>query len=231
MKNPGNPPPIVIFDLDGTLIDSLPDLARSGAELLRGYGLRAPSAEDVRPMIGDGVVVLVQRLLAWAGGDGVDVHEAVRRFLAIYEPRATLLTHPFAGALETLEVLRERGVACAVCTNKPVAAAADILRRFGIAALLAGFSGGDSFPVRKPDPEHVRRTILAAGGDPYRAVMVGDHRNDVRAGSGAGATTIFARWGYGPAEMGTDATFQAASIGEVPDLVKLIFSSDMKSGN
>lgn len=204
--------PLCVFDLDGTLVDSLPDLAESLREMLATYGLPKLSDERVRPMVGDGVGVLVSRGLAAVEAHGIDHDEAVRRYMAIYEPRATRLTRLFPGTRETIEALRAAGFNCALCTNKPVAAARIILERFELAKSFAAIAGGDSFPVRKPDPEHVRRTVALAGGTPDQAVMVGDHRNDVVAGNGAGLRTIFADWGYGAAAMGDQATAIASAI-------------------
>ncbi len=86
----------------------------------------------------------------------------------------------------------------AVCTNKPEAAARKLLEELGLADRFAALGGGDSFPVRKPDPRHLLATLAAAGADRQRAVMIGDHRNDVQAAAGAGVPCIFAGWGYGP---------------------------------
>jgi phosphoglycolate phosphatase len=84
--------------------------------------------------------------------------------------------------------------------------------------LLAAVGAGDSFPVKKPDPAHIRMTLAAAGGDPARSVMIGDHHNDVAAGKGAGLPTIFAAWGYGAPEMAAGADAVAGSFAEVPAL-------------
>jgi phosphoglycolate phosphatase len=103
----------------------------------------------------------------------------------------------------------------AVCTNKPEAAARALLAALGLAGSFAAIGGGDSFPVRKPDPAHVLATLAAAGGVASRAVMAGDHHNDVAAAAGAGMPCIFAAWGYGPAAMAAGAAGVAASFGEL----------------
>ncbi|WP_070404890.1 HAD family hydrolase [Kozakia baliensis] len=210
-----------VFDLDGTLIDSLPDLSESGALLLRHHGLREPPAEQVRPMIGDGVRLLVERLLDFAGaGPELDRSVATKEFLAIYEPRAAQHTRLFPGAIETLKTLRACGIRSAICTNKPVAAATAIAERLGFSDLIDGIGGGDSFSVRKPNPEHIRLTVHAAGGDIGRAVMIGDHRNDMEAAKGVPVPGLFAAWGYGTDEMSRDATRIAENILQIPSIIE-----------
>ena len=112
---------------------------------------------------------------------------------------------------ETLHALAGEGWKLAVCTNKPEAAARALLAALGLAPLFAAIGGGDSFPVRKPDPAHLLATLAAAGGDAGLAVMVGDHANDVAAARGAGrARASSPAWGYGPPAMaqGADAVAQ-----------------------
>ena len=93
-----------------------------------------------------------------------------------------------------------------------------LLAHVGLLPLLAAVGAGDSFPVKKPDPDHIRLTLREAGGDPARSVMIGDHQNDVAAGKGAGLPTIFAAWGYGAPDMATGADAVAESFAEVPAL-------------
>ena len=106
----------------------------------------------------------------------------------------------------------------AVCTNKPAAATGALLEALGLAPWFAAVGGGDSFPVRKPDPAHLLMTLSAAGGAAAAAVMVGDHRNDVLAATGAGVPCIFAGWGYGAAAMGEGAAAVADGFLAVPEL-------------
>lgn len=212
---------IVVFDLDGTLIDSLPDLAEVSRELLGGYGLRQPSDAEVRAMIGDGVRVLVERLLAASDApETIDRSDATTRFMNLYGPRAAELTRPFPDTVETLELLRERGLQCAICTNKPFNAAQKILATLGLKPLIDAIAGGDTFPYRKPDPRHLIDTIGLLQGRRSTSIMVGDHRNDVSAASGAGIRSVFAEWGYGTPEMGAAATECADTISQLPDIVQ-----------
>ena len=114
-----------------------------------------------------------------------------------------------------LHTLAREGWRLAVCTNKPEKAARTLLAALGLAALFAAVGGGDSFPVRKPDPAHLLATLQAAAGEPGHAVMAGDHANDVAAARGAGVPCIFAAWGYGPPAMAEGAAAVARDFVEL----------------
>nr|WP_240149208.1 HAD hydrolase-like protein [Asaia sp. As-1742] len=209
-----------VFDLDGTLIDSLPDLAESGMELLKSYDLHPPSMEAVRSMIGDGANRLVDRLLIYGGDEKrIDRDEATKRFLEIYEPRSTSKTRLFPDTQETLTTLRERGIACVICTNKPIKAAQDIIETLGIASMIDAIGGGDSFATRKPDPEHIRNTVRLIHAEPARGIMIGDHQNDIMAAMGVPMPSLFASWGYGDRSMSAHATAIAGCVAELPRLI------------
>ncbi|KPH86274.1 HAD hydrolase-like protein [Komagataeibacter intermedius] len=214
------PPRLAVFDMDGTLIDSLPDLAATANRLLAHHGLPPIAAEQVRPMVGDGVAALVRRLLVHAGpaATGIDADQATAWYMADYTPHSTDLSRPFPGTVGMLENLRAAGWHMAVCTNKPVAAARHILRVLDLEKWFVAVGGGDSFSVRKPDPRHLLGTIEMAQGSPRRAVMTGDHHNDMATAIGAHVPAIFARWGYGRPEMEAGATVGADSISEVAHL-------------
>jgi phosphoglycolate phosphatase len=109
--------------------------------------------------------------------------------------------------------LRAAGWRLAVCTNKPAAPAITLLRALNLAEHFASVGGGDSYTVRKPDPAHLLATLRDAGGDPDHAVMIGDHRNDMVAASGAGVPAIFAGWGYGTPDMAGNAPIAASAKG------------------
>ncbi|MBB2159027.1 phosphoglycolate phosphatase [Gluconacetobacter sacchari] len=213
-------PRLAVFDMDGTLLDSLPDLAASADRLLTGYGLPGIAPDLVRAMVGDGVAALVRRLLDHAGPAAahIDAQQAVARYMADYTPRSTEQSRLFPGTDHALETLRARGWRLAVCTNKPVAAARRIIDALGLEGVFDAIGGGDSFPARKPDPIHLLGTIRQAHGTPPRAVMVGDHHNDIAAAEGAGVRAIFARWGYGRPDMEAGATAGGDSMTEIPHL-------------
>ena len=194
---------VAIFDLDGTLVDSAPDLAAALTRLMAARGLPGFARADVVPMIGDGAKVLVERAFA-ARGLSPDAG-ALPDFLADYEANVAAATRPFPGIPEALDALAAAGWALAVCTNKPEGAARALLAEFGLARAFAAIVGGDSLPVRKPDPGHLLGTIAAVGGDAARAAMIGDHANDMLAAAAAGIPALFCSWGYGRAEMANGA--------------------------
>ncbi|AQS84826.1 MAG: HAD hydrolase-like protein [Acetobacter aceti] len=217
---------LVVFDLDGTLVDSLPDLSDCVGLLLAEHGLPAPSQDAVRTMIGDGVGRLVERALDHAGAKNIDPQSAVHRFMELYGPRSTDRSRLFPGAEETLHRLASEGVALAVCTNKPVLAATDILRTLGVLNLFAAVGGGDSFPARKPDPAHLLGTIALANSTPARSIMVGDHANDILAAQGAGVDSIFAGWGYGIPAYAAGASAEAEKFSDIPALADTLLATD-----
>ena len=206
-------PPTAVCDLDGTLVDSAPDIHAALDRLMARLGLPGFTRPEVVGMIGDGVRALVERALA-ARGRAFDA-AALEAFSADYTARAAEATALFAGIPEVLAGLDAAGWRLAVCTNKPAAATAALLDALGMAGRFAAVGGGDSFPVRKPDPGHVLSTLAAAGGHVAHAVMIGDHRNDVVAARGAGLPCIFAGWGYGPPAMAEGAAAIAARPGDL----------------
>ena len=195
--------PVALLDLDGTLLDSAADLHGALDRLMAARALPGFAREEVHRMIGDGVAVLVRRALA-ARGLPFDP-AAVAEFLADYESRVAAETRPFPGVPEALAALRAGGWRLAVCTNKPVRAARAVLELTGLAPLLDAVAGGDSFAVRKPDPEHLLGTLRWLDASAAEAFMVGDHGNDVRAARAAAIPAVFAAWGYGLPEMAEGA--------------------------
>jgi phosphoglycolate phosphatase len=198
----------VLFDLDGTLIDSLPDLAAAVNRLLAAEG-RPPLPDDaVKVMVGDGAGTLVERAFAARGGlPGPEVSPFLARFLADYEPRAAELTRPWPGVVETLETLKSLGLKLAVCTNKPSRATAEVLAALGLAGYFDVVVGGDDAPALKPDPVHVLVTLERLGVSAGQAAMIGDSLNDVLAAQAAGVPAVVVSFGYcrGPAvELGAE---------------------------
>jgi phosphoglycolate phosphatase len=196
-----------VFDLDGTLVDSAPDLHAALDRLMAVKRLPGFARAEVVAMIGDGVRVLLERAYA---ARGITLDEAgLQHFMTDYEANAAVLTRAFDGIPELLGGLRDAGWRLAVCTNKPEGAARVLLSGLGLDGHFSALGGGDSFPMRKPDPGHLRATLAAAGALPEDAVMIGDHRNDIEAARGAGVRAIFAGWGYGPHSMAGGAPIAA----------------------
>lgn len=206
----------LVLDLDGTITDSLPDIAGALNRSLARHGQAPLPIEQVRPMVGDGVAQLFLR--GYAARGLAPSPEDMAAGLADYTAHSTDETYLYPGALEALRELKAEGWRLAVCTNKPLEPARILLDHVGVLPLLDTIGAGDSFPVKKPDPDHIRLTLRAAGASLEEAVMIGDHHNDVAAGRAAGLPTIFAAWGYGPREVGEEADATAESFAEVPAL-------------
>ena len=200
----------VLFDLDGTLVDSAPDLASALNRLLARAGHPPVPLRDVHAMIGDGVHKLVERGFA-AHKHALSQDELARfadQFVADYEPNSTVATKPFPGAIEALAELKASGLALGVCTNKPEGAARAILAAFGMESFLGAVVGGDTVPgARKPAPEPVLETLRRLGVAGKEAISVGDSPNDVLAGRAAGLPVIAVTFGYSrvtPGQLGAD---------------------------
>ncbi len=196
------PVSLVIFDLDGTLIDSAADLAHAVNGMLTALGREPLQVGEVRAMIGDGMVKLVERALAARSLVGVDPAAAHRMVLDRYEAEPVRATVPYPGVRAALEHLRAASVRLAVCTNKPAHLAEAILERLELAGLFARVVGGDSLPFRKPDPRMLEAVLASFAAAPRDALMVGDSEVDAAAAEAAGVPMILMRHGYrrGPIE-------------------------------
>ncbi len=203
-------PRAVVFDLDGTLIDTAPDLHAALVAVLAAAGRSGVTIDDVRHMVGDGARALVERGFA-ATGDPLPpaaVEGAVARFLGHYGAHIADLSRPFPGVDEALTTLSAAGARLGVCTNKPERLSRDLLAATGLAGRFAAVVGGDSLDVRKPDAGHLLGTLARMGAEPAGAVMVGDSANDVAAARAAGLPVVLVSFGYTatPArELGADA--------------------------
>jgi len=207
---------LMVFDLDGTIVDSVPDLAVALNRLMASRTLSSFTRPEVARMVGDGAGVLLDRAFAARGSTPDD--SALADFLGDYGANTANESEPYPGVHATLRRFADAGWRMAVCTNKPEAPARTLLSALDLDGFFAAVGGGDSFPVRKPDPGHLRATIAAAGSSPAMAVMAGDHHNDVRAAAGLGVPSIFAAWGYGPPDTGDHASATAHAFGDIFDL-------------
>lgn len=199
--------PTLLLDLDGTLVDTVPDLLASVNRVMAARGLEVLTTEQVVPMIGDGAAVLMRRAMAARGREATQAD--LRTMLDDYTANVADGSQLYPGVEPTLRAMAAEGWRFAVCTNKPVIPARELLSTLGVLELFAAVGGGDSYRTRKPDPKHLLATLADAGGRADAAVMVGDHHNDVQAATGAGVPCIFAAWGYGAAPAGISATAQA----------------------
>jgi phosphoglycolate phosphatase len=197
----------VIFDLDGTLVDTAPDLGDALNHLLVEHGRSPVSPEGIRPMIGDGAAKLVERGFIASGGLPSPLPSLVERFLAIYEPMIADKSRPFPGVTAALERLVGSGIRLGVCTNKPDMATRRLLAALDLARYFGAVSGGD-VPARKPDARHLLGVIEQLAATPQRSLMVGDSRNDVTAARNAGVPVVVVSFGYTStpaAQLGADA--------------------------
>jgi len=200
----------VIFDLDGTLIDSAPDITVAVNKLLTRYGRPTIGVEQVRGMVGDGAPILLRRAFA-ATGAGIDpaaAPEVYDTFLDYYENQPSSPDSIFPGVPETLDLLLKRGLRLGLCTNKPERVTTEVLAQLDLARFFQAVAGGDTLSVRKPDGGHVAWVMEQLGAGAGSAVMVGDNHNDIAAARGAGIPVIAVSYGYPhipTAEMGADA--------------------------
>jgi phosphoglycolate phosphatase len=215
--------PTLLLDLDGTLVDSAPDLRSATNRMIAARGLPVFRLDEVIAMVGDGIEALVTRALAARGLPPDPV--AVREFSTDYGAHFADETRIYPGVGPALQAMRAAGWRLGVCTNKPEAIARTLLRSLGLLELFAAVGGGDSFPARKPDPAHMLATLRAAGGDVAAAVACGDHRNDVASARGAGIPCIFAQWGYGSPAMADGAAALAARFQDVPGLAATLIAA------
>jgi len=186
---------LVIFDLDGTLVDTAPDFAGALAAALAPLGVATPPLAVVKEMVGDGARELIRRALARAGVEG-DLDALHATFLAHYRAHVSDRSAVYPGILEALAALHAAGVASAVLTNKPGDIARRLLGELALAdRFVATIGDGDGF-ARKPDPAAALSLIAARGTQPSRTAVVGDGLPDVRTARAVGARAISAAWGY-----------------------------------
>ena len=209
---------LLVFDLDGTLVDSVPDLRAALNEMLRERGRPPLTFPQVKGMVGDGAPVMVARALAATGAGAPDAGNALARFLEIYEANPVRLSRLYPHVRRTLTELRQRGYGTAICTNKPQRATIAVVEGLGLGDLFDGIAGGDRFPVRKPDPGHLLSLISALGARREASVMIGDNENDAAAARAAGVPLVLMRYGYArvdPASLAADALLD--HFGELPE--------------
>ncbi len=189
---------LIIFDLDGTLIDSSGDIAWVTNRLLAETGREVMAEDDIKACIGWGVKMLLEQVMP---GEGPEALEKARiRFLQIYDHHLVVDTTLYEGVLDALRIFKEKGKKLAVVSNKPVGLTAGILEEFGIRKYFGSVLGGDSLKVRKPSPEPLIHVMNELNCAPEQSVMVGDSPVDCEAGKAAGMATIGALYGFRPEE-------------------------------
>lgn len=190
--------PIVVFDLDGTLIDTAPDLLDSLNHCLGIADLPDASTDELRRFVGMGGRVMIERAFAAQNRPLTSEHldELLVHFLQHYTDNIPGKSQPFSGVIATLDRLASEGYLLAVCTNKYEGLSKSLLTALDLDHRFAAICGQDSFSFRKPDPRHLTETIRVAGGDAQRAIMVGDSRTDIDTAKAAGIPVIAVDFGY-----------------------------------
>lgn len=192
------PPLLVVFDLDGTLIDTAPDLVDSLNYTIAARQLTPVSYADLTHLVGHGARAMIERAFQLRNSplDEGDIQPMLNRFIEHYRAGMPGKSVPYPGLLGALDRLADAGILAAVCTNKMESLARPLLEGLGLAERFAAITGGDTFVARKPDPEHLLGTIRLAGGDVSRTVMVGDSLNDMRVAANTGVPSIAVPFGY-----------------------------------
>ena len=200
--------PLVVFDLDGTLIDSRQDLAESTNEMLLSYDASPLPVDEIAAMVGDGAKTLVLRALKSAGKQP-DTEEALQRFRAIYDRRLLNHTKPYEGIVD---LVRRAGTLAplGVLTNKPAAPTERLLASFGLARYFQWVIAGDSGVPRKPDPAGLKQMMGQAGAAADDTLLVGDSMIDVMTARAAGVQICVARYGFG--QLRGELTLEANEI-------------------
>lgn len=202
----------IAFDLDGTLVDTAPDLAQAMNHVLRSEGLDELEVETVRPLIGRGALALIARGFEAAGRtlEDADAERLKADFISYYNDNIAVDSRPFDGVGDAIEELLSDEAILVICTNKPQGLSEKLLESLGLDHHFAAIVGADAVVSRKPDPGHVREAISRGGGSLARAAFVGDSETDERAARGSGLPFLLYPHGYRSAslvELAADAVF------------------------
>lgn len=190
--------PTIIFDLDGTLIDTAPDLVATLNVILAREDMAPVAYEIARNFVGGGAKLMLARGVEADGRtvDSAKLDQMFQDFIAYYAANVAVHSRPFPGLIEALDTLSARGFRLAVCTNKLEHLSVLLLNELKLTHRFVAICGQDTFGIQKPDPEVLRRTIVAAGGDIGQAIMVGDSETDILTAQAAGIPVIAVDFGY-----------------------------------
>ncbi|MFN8828575.1 MAG: HAD family hydrolase [Labrys sp. (in: a-proteobacteria)] len=219
-------PLTLVFDLDGTLVDSAPDLMGTLNSILADEGVAPLPLEKAHSLLGAGARALIERGLSTAGRTVTPerMEALFLTFLDRYEARIADATHAFDGVEDALATLADAGHVLAICTNKMERHSKLLLEALGLASRFSAICGRDTFPFFKPDARHLTLTVEAARGDLARTIMIGDSRTDIQTAKNAHVPSICVDFGYTdvPAiDLGADVV-----IGHFRDLIPAITAID-----
>jgi phosphoglycolate phosphatase len=218
----------VVFDLDGTLVDTAPDLMRATNHVLHTLGRRAISLEEVRSFVGHGARALISRGCA-ATGEPVDpraLETLYQEFVIYYADNIAAGSTPFPGLIPLLERCRAEGIALGVCTNKLESLSVKLLEALGMQHFFGAIVGPDSIGIAKPDPRPYRETLRRLGDRNWASVMVGDSETDVKTARAAGVPVIAVPFGYTPEPVSAYAPdYLVSHYGEMWDIIARVLDS------
>ena len=215
----------IVFDLDGTLIDSVPDVRAAVNRLLASEGRRPISMEEAHAFVGNGARVLVDKALAATGARPDDIDPLIERYIDFYRQYPADESIVYPGVAATLDALAASGVRMGICTNKPYALTGPVLEALGLGGYFSAFTGGDTVPHRKPDGRHVTLTLELMKADGGHAAMVGDSETDIAAAKDAGLPVIAVTYGYCHepiGALGADAVID--SFAELPQALTAVYA-------
>ncbi|OUX95117.1 MAG: hypothetical protein CBB77_02790 [Hyphomonas sp. TMED17] len=190
----------ILIDLDGTLVDTAPDLHAALNHVLARQNLRVIPLQALRHMVGDGAKAMIRKGLDW---NGVEIDEEKidntlwPQFIEHYVANICHHSRPFEGAVSAIDALIEAGAKIAICTNKAQALAEELIASLDLNTRIAAIIGGDVPAYKKPDPDHIRRSVRAVNGDLKKTLLIGDSTTDERAALAAGIAYIYVSFGYG----------------------------------
>ncbi len=189
---------LLIFDLDGTLIDSAPDLCVAANKVLANHGCRQITLQETKTFVGNGAAKLVERAFRATGqeADPHDIPDLTEQFLAAYDGHEADETRPYDGVMETLNILKSSGQRMAVCTNKPQVPTNNLLRDLKMAEYFELVLGGDQLARKKPDPQMIHWMLDRLDVPAEKALMIGDTVNDIDGAKNAGVQSVAVSYGY-----------------------------------
>ncbi len=205
----------LLFDLDGTLVDSAVDLATAVNLLRHEHHLPPLTIKTVRSYVGDGATMLVRRAMP----EGDFRVEQLHRFLELYTQHLVDKTHPYPGIVDFLQ--QRLQLKMAVVTNKPEKLSRQLLDRLDLSRYFGAVIGGDTFDRKKPAAKPLLAAVEQLGSTPEQAVMIGDHHTDLHAGTAAGIATCFCGWGLGNTGD-ADYSWRVESVAELEQLFPVV---------